>query len=99
MFKIKIPNHFTCMCRGFGKRFDYSELKELTSYIGVDERYEVGMGVFCKDCTLELISTLLTGVLPVKQADAISKLIQNMDEFNLELISENILRIDRGSEV
>lgn len=57
------------------------------------------MGVFCKDCTLELISTLLTGVLPVKQADAISKLIQNMDEFNSELISENILHIDRGSEV
>lgn len=34
MFKIKTPDHCTCMCRGCGKRFDYSELKELTSYRG-----------------------------------------------------------------
>lgn len=84
MFKIKTPDHCTCMCRGCGKRFDYSELKELTSYIGVDERCGVGMGVFCEDCTIELISTLLSGILPSKQSDAVTNLIKNMKESNTE---------------
>lgn len=99
MFKIKTPDHCTCMCRCCGKRFDYSDLKEITSYVGVDERCGMGMGVFCKDCILELISDLLIGVLPVKQVDAVYKLIQNLDEFNSDSTSKNMLQIDDGSDL
>lgn len=62
MFKIKTPDHCTCMCRGCG----------------------VGMGVFCEDCTIELISTLLSGILPSKQSNAVTNLIKNMKESNSE---------------
>ena len=55
------------------------------------------MSVFCKDCILELIPP--PGVLPVKQADAISKLIQNMDEFNSDSTSENMIQMDGGSDI
>lgn len=57
------------------------------------------MGVFCKDCILELISDLLIGVLPVKQVDAVYKLIQNLDEFNSDSTSKNMLQIDDGSDL
>lgn len=42
------------------------------------------MGVFCEDCTIELISTLLSGILPSKQSDAVTNLIKNMKESNSE---------------
>lgn len=84
MFKVKTPDHCTCMCSGCGKRFNYLDLKEITSYVGAYEKCGVGMGVFCKECTIELISKLLSGVLTSKQADAVTNLIKNMDESNLE---------------
>lgn len=58
----------------------------------------VDMGVFCKDYILELYQTPI-GVLPVKQADAVYKLIQNMDEFNSDLTSKNMLQMDGGSDI
>lgn len=59
----------------------------------------VDMSVFCKDCILKLISDPPIGVLPVKQADAVYKLIQNMDEFNSDLTSKNMLQMDGGSDI